>query len=132
MILLFSWCTYSFAHREPNTLGIVGTRGAGINVGTTLLELADDSLVVLLAVNVTEEIAVNVVLAFAEVAIRSNHYASVTINHAMIQFDVLLQSPFVVFVATRRYLLCQLCLLSKEFGFFFRRALTKQMVGIDG
>lgn len=71
-------------------------------------------------------------LALAEVAVRSNHNASVTICHAMIQVDVLLQSPLMVFVATRRYLLCQLRLLSKEFGFIFRRALHKQFMGIDG
>ena len=96
-----------------------------------LLELADDGFVALLAVDVAEELAVDIVLAFAEMTIGNNHQAlAVVIGPAVMQSDVPLQSPFMV-VATRCYLLLQLHPLSKERGVIFRRTPTKQRDGID-
>ena len=70
-LLLFFRCTTDsrFTHHEAYALGIVGTGGAGLDVRPTLLELADDGLVALLAVDVSEELAIDVVLAFAKMAI---------------------------------------------------------------
>ena len=76
-------------HHEADALWIVGTGGASLDVGTTLLEFADDGLVALFAIDVAEEFAINVMLAFTEVPIWGNHHAlAVVIGHAVIQLDV--------------------------------------------
>jgi hypothetical protein len=73
MLLLISGRTkIFFTHHEADTLGIVETGSAGLDLGPTLLELADDGLIALLAVNMAEKLAIDAVLAFAEVTIRDN------------------------------------------------------------
>ena len=82
----------NFTHREKDTLGIVETGGTRLDVGPTLLELAEDGLIAFLAVDVAEKLTVNVMIAFAEVAIRGYHHTTaVVIGHAAIQSDVLRQ-----------------------------------------
>jgi hypothetical protein len=94
MFLLFYRCTNSISmtHHEADTLGIVEAGGAGLDVGPSLLELAEDGLIAFLAVDVAEKLAVEIVMAFAEVAIRGYHHTTaVVIGHAAIQSDVLRQ-----------------------------------------
>ena len=100
------------------TLGIVEAGGARLDVGLALLELADDGLVALLAVDVTEEFSVNVVLAFTKVSIGSNHYASVVVGTAAIHFNIPSQSPLNS-EAILQQLLFQLHPPGKEFGVIF-------------
>ena len=116
-------------HHEADALGIAEAGGAGIDVDPALLELAEDGLIAFLAVDVAEKLAVDVLMAFAEVAVRSNHHTTaVDFGHASIHPNALRQSPFKM-EATSGYLLLQLHPLSKEFGIIF---LLKQCTGSDG
>ena len=103
--------------------------GTGLDVGQTLLELAEDGLIALLAVDVADDLAFDIVLAFAEVSIRGNHHESVVIGTTVIRFDAFRQPPFGI-VATRCYLLVQPHFLFEECCAIFRRALTIKRYGI--
>ena len=117
---IFRGAIIFFTHHEAVavTLGIVEAGGARLDVGTTLLELAENSLIALLAVDVAEELAVDVLLAFTKVSIGGNHHTSVVVGTAAIPFNIPPHSPLTS-ESILHQLLFQLHPLSKEFGVIF-------------